>query len=198
MKVLNTTRAALVIASLAIATFGGAQTTTNVSSGSTNVTLNAGFVSALTGLGVSPSPVYPSALSGYNINFPIVGGAADTTTLKGELFHSGGLTLTAGSTVVTLSNFVIDTTALQAVITGDLVEGGKLIERAPLFNVIPSGGPSIRSGYTPVITLGGVNLTLTSAAAGALNAAFSTSAIKANTAVGTAEVVAIAVPQATE
>ncbi len=127
--------------------------------GQTVVTLDGGLAAALTGLGVQVGVVKPAYGKGSGVAFPIVGNPA-----RGDIKHVGGLTLSAGSTTVSLTNYRID----GAVITG-IVNGG---DRVPLFDITAPGG---------VITLD-----LTDVAAGALNAAFGVAALSGSTKVGTA------------
>src|SRR5277367_2097622 len=83
----------------------------------TTVTLNAATAAALTGLGVTVTPEGSATASGSAITFPITSGYVEIHSnkhhrpgyIEGSIEHYGsGLTLTAGSTVVTLSDFVVD------------------------------------------------------------------------------------------
>ena len=102
-------------------------------------------------------------------SFPITGG---TTNANGTALieHNGsGLSLAAGSTSVTLSNFLVDTSAL-------------VINANAALN-----GTALAPGQIPVFSIGaGLTLTLTSGAASALNTAFSTTALTSSTVIGTA------------
>jgi len=129
--------------------------------GQTVVTLDSGLAAALTGLGVQVGVVRPAYGKGSGVAFPIVGNPA-----RGVIKHVGGLTLSAGSTTVSLTNYWID----GAVITG-VVNGG---DRLPLFDITAPGGV--------------VTLDLTDVAAGALNATFGVTALSGSTKVGTAVV----------
>ena len=75
--------------------------------------------------------------------------------------HSGGVTLTAGSTTVTLSNFWIDLGRLR--VSGDVAGIG----RVDLFKIRLTDSPRP----------GPVKLTLTGTAAAALNSAFNITAL---------------------
>jgi hypothetical protein len=129
--------------------------------GQTVVTLDGGFSAALTDLDVQVGVVKPAYGKGSGVAFPIVGNPA-----RGVIKHVGGLSLSAGSTTVSLTNFWID----GAVITG-IVNGG---DRIPLFDITAPAGV--------------VTLDLTDVAAGALNAAFGVAALSGSTTVGTAVV----------
>ena len=129
--------------------------------GQTVVTLDSGFAAALTSLGVQVGAVNPAYGKGSGVAFPIVGNPA-----RGVIKHVGGLTLAAGDTTVSLTNYWID----GAVITG-VVNGS---DRLPLFDITTPGGV--------------VTLDLTDVAAGALNAAFGISALSGSTKIATAVV----------
>src|ERR1700735_2597196 len=123
-----TSRAAAPIAALALVVCAAgsyAQNTQTIERGRTTVTLASSFVSALGSLGVTPGTVSPTQLHGATVDFPVTGGAIDLDTAAGQILHSGGLTLTAGSTKVELQSFIIDTTAAP-VITGLVSVDGKL------------------------------------------------------------------------
>jgi hypothetical protein len=86
---------------------------------STQVTLDQGFLDALTSLGLTPGLIGPATLDGAVLSFPITGGNVDyydpnesyRPYVQGEIDHDGsGITLSTadGSTVVGLSDFVID------------------------------------------------------------------------------------------
>jgi hypothetical protein len=72
--------------------------------GQTVVTLDTTAAGVITGLGVAVAPTGPANAAGLAFTFPIVGRTGDAV-----IQHVGGLSLTAGETVVTLSNFWIDT-----------------------------------------------------------------------------------------
>ena len=129
--------------------------------GQTVVTLDAGLATALTGLGVDVGVVRPAYGKDGGVAFPIVGNPS-----RGPVKHVGGLTLSAGDTVVSLTNYWIDGAVLSGVVNGG--------DRVPLFDITAPGGV--------------VRLDLTDVAAGALNAAFGVSALSGSTVVGTADV----------
>lgn len=107
----------------------------------TAVTLDAGFVSALESLKVTPGPVGDASISSNGVaRFPITGGnvkyykpGSVSPFVQGELDHDGaGLSLTAGGTTVELTDFVIDPG--KSVLTGAVaVDGAVAAEDAPLF-----------------------------------------------------------------
>jgi hypothetical protein len=132
----------------------------------TAVTLDAGFVSALESLKVTPGPVGEATISKQGVaSFPISGGNVTyyepgtvSPFVQGELDHDGaGLSLTAGGKRVELTDFVIDPGA--SVLTGTVsVDGAVAAEDAPLFfldgrtlnplEVNESNGTAILEGTT--------------------------------------------------
>jgi hypothetical protein len=166
-----------------------AQDTATIYGGRTTVTLASGFVSALGSLGVTPGTVGPTELQNGRVNFPVIGGAIDLDTAVGQIVHSGGLTLTAGQTQVTLQSFIIDTTGVP-VITGLVSVNGKLLGRLPLFDLaLPSGITFPLKPHDGRLILNGVGVTLDSTAAGALNSVFHVSAFQGGFGIGTAKAI---------
>lgn len=166
-----------------------AQKTETIEGGRTTVALASGFVSALESLGVTPGAVSPTRFRNGTVNFPVTGGAIDLDTAASQILHSGGLTLTAGQTTVTLQSFIIDTTSVP-VITGLVSVNGKLLGRLPLFDLgLPSGITLPLKVYDGQIVLKGVGVTLDSTAAGTLNGVFHVSAFKGGFGIGTAKVI---------
>ena len=163
--------------------------TGTVESGRTSVKLSEDFVGALTSLGVTAGVVDPSRVYGGSVTFPVTGGAVDLATARGEIAHSGGLTLSAGGTEVRLQGFTIDTTSAP-VLTGLVVVDGGLLGRVPLFDLqLPSGITlPLEPSEGGKLRLKGVGVTLTSVAAGALNQIFGVTAFTPGFNIGTANV----------
>lgn len=161
--------------------------------GTTNVNLSSGFLDALQTLNVTPGVIAPTELSGTRVNFPIIGGAIDLDTALGNIEHSGGLTLTAGKTVLGIQNFTIDTTGKTPVITGLAVLNGAVVGRITLFDlVLPSNFKKpIPLYYGCVLYLSGVTVNLDAGAATTLNQIFDTTAFKGGINIGTATVEAL-------
>jgi hypothetical protein len=171
-----------------------AQNTKTVEFGTTTVKLSSTFTGALGSLGVTPGVVSPTRLFKGTVSFPVIGGAIDLDTASGNVLHSGGLTLTAGGIETRLQSFIIDTTASGApVITGLVIAGNKLVGRLPLFNLTLPAGFSlpISAEHGFVLSLQGVDVTLTSQAAGALNGVYSVTAFTEGLNIGTADVYAL-------
>jgi len=175
---------------LAFACTAFAQKSQIVESGQTTVALSNNFLSALQSLGVTPGVISPTQLNGTTVNFPINGGAIDLNTAAGNIGHTGGLTLSAGGTVVSIQNFTIDTTGKGPVITGLVAVNGALVGRITLFDLYlpPSFKLPIKPYESVFIDLPKVSVALDAAAAGALNQVFHTDAFKAGFGVGSARV----------
>ena len=142
------------VASAAVAPRGAAR-------GVTTVTLNQGTINAVVGLGLTPAPVSPGVLGmdGADLKaaFPIVGNMK-----AGLIKHTGGLSLTAGSTVLALTNYTIDTG--RGVLTAMATLNGTEVGRIVLFNL---GTAPSQTGCAAT-----ASLALSSDAAGALTAIF--------------------------
>lgn len=163
--------------------------TATLKSGKTTVALATDFVDALGTLGVTPAAIKPGKLKNGSVSFPISGGAIDVATAKGEIAHTGGLSLTAGSTRVELLNFTIDTSGAAPVLTGVVTANGDLVGRVPLFDLdLPTLTPPIQPDAQGRVTIADVGVTLTGEAAAALNGAFGVTAFADGAAIGTATV----------
>ena len=148
--------------------------------GATTVALDAGTLQAIVGLGVTPGIIGPATLEGTTAVFPITGGKVSLDLGGGHVSHSGGISLTAGATVVRLENFDIrlgETPQLFAAINGGS-------PKVAILDLDLSGPAVDVSGRT--ITVGNVPLKLTQGAADALNAAFGTAALSAGLVLGVA------------
>jgi hypothetical protein len=189
-----TPKAGLLAVLCLMGTTAFAQNTKTVEFGITTVKLSSTFTGALGSLGVTPGVVSPTRLSKGTVSFPVIGGAIDLDTASGNVLHSGGLTLTAGGIETRLQSFIIDTTTSGApVITGLVVVGNKLVGRVPLFDLTLPAGFSlpISAEHGLVLSLQGVDVTLTSQAAGALNGVYSVTAFTEGLNIGTADVYAL-------
>lgn len=153
--------------------------------GSTDLALDPGTAQALTDLGVSAAPVGPASVTpGGELSFPITGGRANASTFAGSIGHSGGISLTAGSTVVELTEFRINVDAdpdLTALVGGT---------RVSILSLDLTGLEASVQGRR--ITLGNVVGSLTADAAAALNAAFGVTAFTEGLVLGTATVNTVA------
>jgi hypothetical protein len=158
--------------------------TVNLAIGETTVYLSSGFVSALSSLGVTPGAVGPATLYRGAATFPVTVGIADLTNNYVDLGHVGGLSLTAGSTKVTLVNFQIEALpGNHAYISGIVTVNGAIAGRLPLFDL------AIGSVYQPnkeTLSIQNVTVTLDPTAASALNGVFKVSAFAGGFGIGTA------------
>jgi hypothetical protein len=137
----------------------------------------------LASLGVSAAPAPPATANpDGSLAFPITGGKVDAKSLAGSITHSGGLTLTKGATVVTVSDFTI-ATAPAPTLTALLGAA-----RFDLATLDLSAVKVATSGRT--VTVGPVTAKLTKAAADALNQAFGATAFAEGLTIGTATVTA--------
>ena len=164
--------------------------------GDTAVTLDAGFVSALGTLGLTPGVTGTATLDGTTgvVDFPITGGTVtlyDRETgyrpwVQGIVFHDGsGLTLAAGGTTVELSNFAIDP-GKPARLFGDVTVNGELAApNAPLFDLDGStlSAPTMDADGSAV--LDGTTVKLSDEAAALLNSTFQTDALAGGLVIGT-------------
>lgn len=98
--------------SMIFASHTQAEPTIRLVDGATTVQLSADLTGALAGLSVTPAATEPATLTEDGIaTFPIVGGGIDLETNIGDIFHTGGLSLSlADGTTVDLFNFIIDNT----------------------------------------------------------------------------------------
>lgn len=149
--------------------------------GQTALALDPGAASALTSLGVTPGLVGAAVANpDGTFGFPITAGKVNAKTLAGTIDHSGGISLTAGATVVQLTDFRIDTKAAQLTA---VINGGA---RAAILDLDLSA-PKVAVDGT-AITVGNVPGTLTQGAADALNGAFGVTAFTKGLKLGVATV----------
>lgn len=149
--------------------------------GQTDLAVDPNALAALTSLGITPGLVGDAkANADGTFGFPITEGLVDAKTLTGTVGHSGGISLTRGATVVTLSDFTIDTTAKQ--LTAAINNGA----RAAILDLDLSAPKVGIDGRD--VTVGGVGAKLTQGAADALNQAFGTTAFAGGLQFGVATV----------
>jgi hypothetical protein len=162
----------------------------------TAVTLDPGFVKALTSLKLTPAPVGDAKISQAGVaSFPITGGnvtyykpGSVSPYVQGEIDHSGGLSLTGGGKTVELTDFVVDPGA--SVLTGTVsVDGEVAAQDAPLFfldgrtlnplEVDQGNGTAVLEGTT---------VKLKAEAAQLLNKTFGVEALKEGLVIGVAKI----------
>jgi len=163
----------------------------------TQVTVDASFVEALTTLGLTPAPVGDGTFDATTgtFAFPITGGNVDyydpasdvRPYVQGEIDHDGsGLSLTAGDTVVELTDFRIDPG--ESKLYGTVTANGEVAaEDAYLFNLY--GGslkPLQMEGSNAVLE--GTTVHISPDAAALLNQTFNTDAVQDEMLVGVAKI----------
>ncbi len=141
--------------------------------GYTQVAVAPAVVDLITSAGITPAPTGAATAYPYKgtlaAAFPITGIQVFGLKIK----HTGGLSLTAGSAAITLSDFTIDLARLKvsANVSGSAVGN---VGRVDVFSI------RLSDNYG----LGLVKLTLNSTSAGALNATFGVSAFAAGNTFG--------------
>ena len=166
----------------------------------TQVTLDAGFVAALGTLGLTPGVTGGATLDAATgtLAFPITGGNVDyydpaedyRPYVQGEIDHDGsGITLTAGDTVVGLSDFVIDpgTSRLTGTVTANGEEVGTDIY---IFNLDGSTLKPLAEDADGNAVLEGTTVLISPDAAALLNSTFGTDAVTDQLVVGIAKITA--------
>jgi len=160
----------------------------------TSVRIDGGTAGALKSLGVSLAPFGTAGFdsSTSTITFPITAGYAEIHSdpahkpgyILGSVVHAGsGFSLSAGSTKVILSNFVVDpgNSMLYGTVNG-----------SPQVPLLSLDGTAVKVSSDPQgdVVLDGTVAKLTETAAGALNKAFNTSAVTAGLPLGVVHLVA--------
>ena len=174
--------ALLAIAALAPAV-AGAQTRTF---GSTALQLNPSAAAALNSLGITPGVIAPASAGSDGLNFPITDSVPRALATR-RITHSGGISLTAGSTQVDLTDFWINvgfSPNLSAVVGGSRVRILKLDFSQAAIRFVDGQ-----------LEIGPVTASLTQTAADALNSAFNVTAFKRGLVLGTATVKYRLLPQ---
>jgi hypothetical protein len=163
---------------------------------STAVTLDAGFVDALTQLKLTPSPVGDATISKQGIaSFPITGGnvtyfkpGSVSPYVQGEIDHSGsGLQLKGGGKTVQLTDFVVDPGA--SVLTGKVtVDGKEAAASAPLFFLDGRTLEPLEAKDDGTAVLEGTTVKFKDESAQLLNKTFGVDALKGGLEVGVAKI----------
>jgi len=159
---------------------------------STNVTLNADTAQVLADNGVSLAPVGEATAeeSGGDtvVRFPITEGyvslypQGEDPFIRGTVSHMGGISLTAGSTTVTATDFIVNpgSSDLTATVGG---EGLKLFD-------LDGTDVRVSSGSGDDVELNGTVVRLSEEGAGALNDAFGVSLFQQGIPIGTVQLIA--------
>jgi hypothetical protein len=168
----------------------------------TAVTLDAGFVEGITGLGLAPGVVGGAKFDGMTgvVSFPITGGnvkyfdpkSGVNPYVQGRIEHfQSGLTLSKGGTEVALTDFVVDPG--ESMLMGKVAVNGKPFPapdtEVPLFFLDGSTlNPLQVNEADSTGVLEGTTVSLTKTAADALNMVFKTDALAEFFKVGIAEI----------
>ena len=162
----------------------------------TAVTLDAGFVTALGDLKLTPAPVGDAKISKAGVaSFPITGGnvtyytpGTESPYVQGMIDHSGsGLSLTGGGKKVELTDFEVDPG--KSVLTGKVSVDGKVAaESAPLFFLDGRTLNPLETNDDGTAVLEGTTVKLKQEAADLLNQTFGTDALKAGLEIGVAKI----------
>jgi hypothetical protein len=163
---------------------------------STAVTLDAGFVQALTDLKLTPSPVGDASISEQGVaDFPITGGnvtyykpGSVSPFVQGEIDHDGsGLQLKGGGKTVRLTDFVVDPGA--SVLTGKVtVDGKEAAPSAPLFFLDGRTLKPLQANDDGTAVLEGTTVKFKDESAKLLNETFGVDALKGGLEVGVAKI----------
>ncbi|MEO6957221.1 MAG: hypothetical protein ABI137_10815 [Antricoccus sp.] len=161
---------------------------------STAVKLDPGFLAALKSLGLTPGVTGTAQLTDGSLIFPITAGNVTYYKprsifpyVQGDLQHDGsGITLTAGGTVVGLSNFDIDPGTSK--LYGDVsVNGAPAADHAFLFDLDGSTLQPLKTEGDKAI-LQGTTVKMSADAAALLDATFKTEAVKKGLVIGIATI----------
>jgi hypothetical protein len=163
---------------------------------STAVTLDAGFVDALTQLKLTPSPVGDASISKQGVaSFPITGGNVKyfepgtvSPFVQGEIDHDGsGLQLEGGGKTVQLTDFVVDPGA--SVLNGKVtVDGKEAAASAPLFFLDGRTLDPLKTNQNGTAVLEGTTVKFKDESAKLLNDTFGVDALTGGLEVGVAKI----------
>jgi hypothetical protein len=161
--------------------------------GDTSVTTAPGIAAALLGHGIVPLATLPgtegaevgSSGVAVKFTFPVTGGWLNAATLRGTIWHDGGILFIDPATgkQIEVSNFIIS--VHQGILTAEVNGNPKV--RVPLLR-LSLAHATIHAGWH-YVQINGIVLTLTWTAASALDATFSTTLFKAGLELGTASTV---------
>ena len=185
--------AGLVIGPVAGTTAASASTgpaQVRLTGGTTSVTTAPGIAEALLGHGIVPIATLPGTegarISGSGVavrfNFPVTGGWLNAAKLRGTIWHKGGILFLDPATgkKIQVSAFIIS--VHQGVLTAEVNGNPKV--RVPLLR-LSLVHATIHAGRH-YVRISGIVLTLTKAAAGALDSTFGTTLVTPGLKLGTA------------
>lgn len=165
----------------------------------TQVTVDQGFVDAITSLGLTPGVVGTATFTNGVFAFPITGGNVDyydptldyRPYVQGTIMHEGsGISLTNGTTLVELSNFEIDP-GNNSTLSGDVsANGAVVVENAPLFRLDGTTLNPLTMDADGNAVLEGTTVYVSEEAAALLNQTYGTTAVTGDLKVGIAKITA--------
>ena len=164
----------------------------------TSVTVDQGFVDALTSLGLTPGTLGNATFVDGVFTFPITGGNVDyygkdssvRPYVQGSISHDGsGISLTNGTTQVDLTDFRIDpgTSQLFATVAAN---GAKVADDVYLFTLDGSTLMPLSEDADGNAVLEGTTVYVSPDAAALLNETYGTTAVTEDLEVGIAKIVA--------
>ncbi len=166
----------------------------------TEVTVDQGFVDAITSLGLTPGVVGTAGFAEGIFSFPITGGNVDyydpeedyRPYVQGTIVHDGsGLSLTNGTTLVELSNFEIDP-GNDSTLFGDVSANGAIVvEDAPLFRLDGTTLNPLEMDADGNAVLEGTTVYVSEEAAALLNETYGTTAVTGDLEVGIAKITVV-------
>ena len=164
----------------------------------TQVTLDQGFVDALTSLGLTPGVLGGATLTDGVLAFPITGGNVDyydpnedyRPYVQGSIEHDGsGISLTNGAITVELTDFRIDPGTSQ--LFGTVTANGELVANdVYIFNLDGSTLNPLEEDADGNAVLEGTTVLISPDAAALLNETFGTDAVTDQLVVGIAKITA--------
>lgn len=166
----------------------------------TQVTLDAGFLEALTSLGLTPGVLGGATLDGDTgtLHFPITGGNVDyydpnedyRPYVQGSIEHDGsGISLTNGAITVELTDFRIDPGTSQ--LFGTVTANGELVANdVYIFNLDGSTLNPLETDADGNAVLEGTTVLISPDAAALLNETYGTDAVTDQLVVGIAKITA--------
>jgi hypothetical protein len=182
-----------VVAGTAPASAGTRPAQVRLTGGDTSVTTAPGIAGALLGHGIVPIATLPgtegarvgSGGVAVRFTFPVTGGWLNAAKLRGTIWHKGGILFVAPATgkQIEVSNFVIS--VHQGVLTAEVNGNPKV--RVPLLR-LSLAHATIHAGRH-YVRISGIVLTLTGAAASALDTTFGTTLFTPGLKLGTASTV---------
>ncbi len=163
------------------------QQTQNVAFGRTTVNISQTFLDSLVRSGATLTDLSGNTVTSAGTTFTEVGGALNTSTKAGEIFHSGGYVITGAGQTVRVQDFIIDTTnTSHPMISALFVVNDTVYGRVVLFDLQATSSFMFTAmPGSGVANLSGISVSIDAAGASALNSIFGGQVTSAGTLVGT-------------